>query len=381
MTGSLQKKNGKYYAVINTYESGKRKQKWIDTGLAVKGNKTRAEKFLRDEISRYEAISGTVKSDTLLCDYARYWLETRKGKIDIVTFESYEKFLDSDICPYFKESKIKLNDVNVKTVQDYFDYKLKYGRKKDNTGLSASTLKKHKNVLSQVLKCAAKEGYITSNPCQYVELPKVEQYEAKFLTNEQASAMLSAVKGERLYPILLIATCYGMRRSEICGLQWDAIDFVNNTVTVKRTMVKQKTLVIKNSTKTASSHRTYPLLPIIKQELLRIRHEQEDNRKFFGSGYIESNQVFTWEGGRPITSDYVSHKFKKLIAKYNLPDVRLHDLRHSCASIMLSAGMQLKDVQEWLGHSDISMTANVYGHLDDTRKKKVANEISGLLSI
>ena len=381
MTGSLQKKNGKYYAVINIYQNGNRKQRWIGTGLAVKGNKTRAEKFLRDEISRYEAISGTVRSDTLLCDYARYWLESRKGKIDIVTYESYEKLLDSDICPYFTESKIKLNDVNVKTIQEYFDYKSKYGRKKDNTGLSASTLKKHKNVLSQVLKCAAKEGYITSNPCQYVELPKVEQYEAKFLTNEQASAMLSAVKGERLYPILLIATCYGMRRSEICGLQWDAIDLVNNTVTVKRTMVKQKTLVIKNSTKTASSHRTYPLLPIIKQELLKIRHEQEDNSRFFGNGYIESNQVFTWEDGRPITSEYVSHKFKKLIAKYNLPDVRPHDLRHSCASIMLSAGMQLKDVQEWLGHSDISMTANVYGHLDDTRKKKVANEISGLLLI
>lgn len=337
MTGSLQKKNGKYYAVINIYQNGNRKQKWIDTGFAIKGNKMRAEKFLREEISHYEAISGTIQSE--------------------------------------------LNDVNVKTVQEYFDYKSQYGRKKDNTGLSASTLKKHKNVLSQVLKCAAKEGYITSNPCQYVELPKVEKYEAKFLTSEQASAMLSAIKGERLYPILLIATCYGMRRSEICGLQWDAIDFVNNTVTVKRTMVKQKTLVIKNSTKTASSHRTYPLLSIIKQELLRIRHEQEDNRRFFGNGYIESNQVFTWEDGRPITSEYVSHKFKKLIAKYNLPDVRLHDLRHSCASIMLSAGMQLKDVQEWLGHSDISMTANVYGHLDDTRKKKVANEISGLLSI
>lgn len=381
MTGSLQKKNGKYYAVINIYQNGNRKQKWIDTGFAIKGNKMRAEKFLREEISHYEAISGTIQSDILLCDYARYWLESRKGKIDIVSYESYEKLLDSDICPYFKERKTKLNDVNVKTVQEYFDYKSQYGRKKDNTGLSASTLKKHKNVLSQVLKCAAKEGYITSNPCQYVELPKVEKYEAKFLTSEQASAMLSAIKGERLYPILLIATCYGMRRSEICGLQWDAIDFVNNTVTVKRTMVKQKTLVIKNSTKTASSHRTYPLLSIIKQELLRIRHEQEDNRRFFGNGYIESNQVFTWEDGRPITSEYVSHKFKKLIAKYNLPDVRLHDLRHSCASIMLSAGMQLKDVQEWLGHSDISMTANVYGHLDDTRKKKVANEISGLLSI
>ncbi|MCD7732599.1 MAG: site-specific integrase [Oscillospiraceae bacterium] len=380
MTGSLQKKNGKYYAVINTYENGKRKQKWIDTGLAVKGNKTRAEKFLRDEISHYEAISGTVKSDTLLCNYARYWLETRKGKIDIVTYESYEKLLDSDICPYFKESKIKLNDVNVKTVQDYFDYKSKYGRKRDNTGLSASTLKKYKNVLSQVLKCAAKEGYILSNPCQYVELPKAEQYEAKFLTNEQASAMLSAVKGERLYPILLIATCYGMRRSKICGLQWDAIDFLNNTVTVKRTMVKQKTLVIKNSTKTASSHRTYPLLPIIKQELLRIRHEQEDNRRFFGKAYIESNQVFTWDDGHWIIPDYVTVKFQELLRKYNLPIVRLHDLRHSCASIMLSAGMQLKDVQEWLGHSDISMTANVYGHLDDTRKKMVADEISELLT-
>ncbi len=157
MTGSLQQKNGKYYAVINLKENGKRKQKWIDTLLQVKGNKTKAEKFLREQLAKYEALQGLNSSETYLHDYAKYWLSTRKDKIDIVTYESYEMLIDNDIIPYFKEKGTRLQDVNQKLIQGYFDWKAQHGRKKDCTGLSASTLKKHKNVLRQILKYAVKE--------------------------------------------------------------------------------------------------------------------------------------------------------------------------------------------------------------------------------
>ncbi len=212
-----------------------------------------------------------------------------------------------------------------------------------------------------------------------MELPKSEKFEPNFLNKSQAIKLLEDIKNEPIYPMIVLAILYGMRRSEICGLQWSAIDFDGNKLLVKTTMVKQKTLVIKNKTKTESSRREYPLLPQIKELLLDVKQKQEINRAFLGKGYQESDQVFTWEDGRPITGDYLSKRFAKLKRKYGLPDIRLHDLRHTCASILLSDGKQLKDVQEWLGHSDISMTANVYGHLDDTRKKAIGNSMSELL--
>ncbi len=380
MTGSLQIKNGKYYAVINTHVNGKRKQKWIDSGLSVKGNKTKADKFLREQIAIYEAKEGLVSSDILLCDYIRIWLKSRMGKIDIATYEGYEMLVECDFYPYFSDKGTRLTDVDLRIIQEYFDFKATSGRKKDKSGLSPSTLKKHRNIIRQVLKQAVKEGYLHNNPCDFVELPKQKKFEPNFLTQEEASKLLEVIKDEKIYPMILIAIVYGMRRSEICGLQWNSINFEENTITVKHTMVKQKTLIIKDSTKTSSSYRTYPLLDIVKNELINIKEKQEENKRIFKKGYIQSPQVFTWDNGELITVDYLSHKFVKLLESNGLPKIRLHDLRHSCASILLSQGAQLKDVQEWLGHADISMTANVYGHLDIRRKQKLASEMASILT-
>ncbi len=379
MTGSLQIKGGKYYAVLNIKENGKRKQKWIDSQLTVKGNKTRAEKFLREQLRLYEQKEGLMQADMLFSEYARHWLSVQQRKIDIITYQGYEKLLQIHIVPYFEARKIALSDVTGRVFQEYCDEKVTKGRKDGSGGLAVTSVRKHRAILHQICKLAVKECHLINNPCDIVELPPAKRHEPNFYTKEQAEALLVAAKGTVLYTALLIAIFYGLRRSELCGLKWDSINFETEMMTIRHTVVKAQTLVEKDRTKTESSYRTYPLNEKVKELLLGIKTSQERNRKLLGDGYHGSDYVLTWEDGRTISPDYISHAFRKLLKKHRLPLIRFHDLRHSCASILLSDGATLKDVQEWLGHADIQMTANVYGHLDMSRKHALAQSMTGLL--
>lgn len=381
MTGSLQIKNNKYYAVINLYVNGKRKQKWICSDLDVKGNKTRAEKFLREQIVALECKSGIVNSDILFSDYVKIWLEQVKNSVDSITFQGYEQLANSHIIPYFEQKKTRLQDVKKETLQAYIDEKSKSGRLDNKGGLSAKSLKLHRNILNQTLKEALKSGLISVNPCQWVKLPQIQRREPTFYTAEQIEKLLSAIIGDSTFYLLVKLTAtYGLRRSEVLGLMWNSIDFENDTLQIAHTVVKVNSTVCKDKTKNASSYRSFPLIDEIKQLLLAERKKQTQNRKEFGKEYIQSPYVFVWDNGKPFATEYVSQHFKRLLEWNNLPHIRFHDLRHSCASILLSRGFTLKDVQEWLGHSDITLTANIYGHLDIERKKAIADTMANILA-
>lgn len=192
--------------------------------------------------------------------------------------------------------------------------------------------------------------------------------------------LLDSIRDDPLFPLVKITAIYGLRRSELLGLQWDSIDFESGTLTIRHTVSKVTKPVEKDKTKNASSYRSFPLLPEARAIFLQALSDQRTNRRLFGKAYQENPYVFKWPDGRPFPPDYITHHFARLLQKNGLPRIRFHELRHSCASILLSNGFTLKDVQEWLGHSDIKMTANVYGHLDMARKQSIAQEMSSLLS-
>ena len=145
-------------------------------------------------------------------------------------------------------------------------------------------------------------------------------------------------------------------------------------------MSKVTKTVAKDKTKTASSYRSFPLTEEAAAIFRKAFDEQEENRKLFGKSYQRNEYVFKWPDGHPFSPDYVSREFPKLLKKYNLPRIRFHELRHSCASLLLNNGFALKDVQEWMGHSDIEVTANIYGHIDTARKQGMADMLSGRLA-
>lgn len=371
MTGSLQIKNDKYYMVLNGTKNGKRKQQWISTGLPAKGNKRRAEQMLRERLAEAEQQAADA-AHIPFTDYVMHWLQLAQERVDAVTYQNYQALTKRHILPWFDCKALALDRVDRKVLQAFLDEKHRNGRLDGKGGLSEKSIRELKSILSLVCKEAQYEELLTTNPCELLKLPPKEQTKASFYTVAQLNALLEATREEPLYPIIKTAVVYGMRRSEILGLKWNSIDFENNTLTVKHTVVKVYETVEKDKTKTKSSRRSFPLTTEMREMFLSIRMEREENRRLFGKEYVGSEYVFCWPDGRPISSDYVSHRFGKILKKYGLPHIRFHDLRHSCASLLLNSGCNFKDIQDWLGHSDIGTTMNIYGHLDTTRKQTMA---------
>lgn len=380
MTGSLQVKNNKYYLVLNCYENGKRKQKWIATDLPSKGNKRKAEALLQQELQRRRQKNGEGQSDILFSDYVRFWLEQVRLRVDEVTWQGYESLAKCHVIPWFDQTGLKLQEITRAKLQAYLDEKLLHGRKDGKGGLSPKSVKMLRGLLHQVLNEAVKNELLPQNPCQLLDIPAAPRHESSFYTAEQLQQLLSASEGDPLGPMIRIAIIYGLRRSELLGLKWDSIDLERGTLTVRHTVCKVSKTVAKDKTKTASSYRTFPLNEDAEQVFRQAKAEEAENRRLMGKTYQENDYVFKWADGRPFSPDYVSQHFSRLLKNHGLPHIRFHELRHSCASLLLNNGFTLKDVQGWMGHSDISVTANIYGHLDPGRKKSMAASMTQLLA-
>ena len=376
MTGSLTIKNGKYYAVLNTYEDGKRKKKWINSGLPEKGNKRKAEAFLREQIALHERNEGLVQTDILFADYIRHWLTHIARKVDEVTMQGYKTLADGHILPYFDQKKVPVRSLDHTMIQRYMDEKYQNGRLDGKGGLSPRSLRLHKNIISQALDLAVQSKLIPANPCQFVELPQNVRYESTFYNAKQLQDLFKAFQGDELLPLVKITALYGLRRSELLGLQWDSIDFERKTMTIRHTVSKVTEVVAKDKTKHASSRRSFPLTAEAEAIFRRAKEKEQQNRAAFGREYQENSYIFKWPDGHPYSPDYISHRFNRLLKKHDLPHIRFHELRHSCASLLIDMGFTLKDVQEWLGHSDIKMTANIYAHLDTARKSSIADSLA-----
>ena len=326
MTASLRVKNDKYYVVLTHTTDGKKNQTWVSTGLSVTGNEGKARQIMLDMLG--EKPEQAAPPDMLFSDAVRRWLEDVRHRVDEVTYQGYEVQARAHILPYFDDLQIRLCDVDGETLQTYINVKAKFGRSDGHGGLSAVSLRQHKNVLNQTLKLAQRDGLIQTNPADLVVMPHAAQFTGTFYTEAQMRDLLTAVKNERLYPIIYVTALYGLRRSEVLGLKWDSINFAMQTLTIRHTVARVTKVVEKNKTKNASSFRSFPLTDDAVRLFKILLQQEQYYRNHFGKDYIANDYVFTWEDGHPYSPDYVSHTFHKLLKKYDLPHIRFHDLRH-----------------------------------------------------
>ena len=258
----------------------------------------------------------------------------------------------------------------------FYDY-LKIERKIKNV-----TIKHYSNVLRPALRRAYKEKIIKENPYDFVPTIKKEKAVHNFYDQEDMEKLFAALKGHKMeFPLRMLAY-YGLRRSELLGLKWSAIDFTNKTIEINhKVLVVDREIYRSDKMKTQTSLRTLPLIPQMEQELLNQKAYIERNIDYFGTAYnfTYKDYVFVHENGDLILPDCLTHNFAKILKRNGLKYIRLHDLRHSCASIMLKNGVQMKQIQEWLGHANFSTTADVYSHLDYSSKIDSAQKIAGAL--
>ena len=372
IAGHLQEKNGYFYAVLSYKDAnGKRKTPWIATNLPVKGNKKRAEAVLLDLRQNYISpqfadttqIKAINEDGLLFTDFLQQWLRVAKSTIKLNTYASYSGLIKSSIAPYFQEANITLADLSTKDIQDFYLDQL--------NRVSANTVIHYHAIIHRALKYAVKMKLIAINPANDVERPKKDKFIGNFYDSAEISALFQHISGHSLELPIKLAAFYGLRRSEILGLKWDAIDFNTNTISIRHTVTAcnlegKHIEVVANTTKNKSSTRTLPLVPAFQELLLQKKEEQALCRKLCGNAYCKDylGYICVNELGERLKPNTLSAGFKRILEENGLRIIRFHDLRHSCASLLLANGVSLKHIQEWLGHSDFSTTANFYAHLD-----------------
>ena len=381
MTGSLQTKSGKYYIVL--YVNGK--QKWISTGILVEGNNLRkAQKHMRAVLVDYEEKKIDLDENILFVDYVKLWLEEKKYEVELNTWESYEMYVNSIIEPYFSKRKFKLQDMTPQDIKTFFKY-LQKGSPPYVAPHSIESIKKYRVYINGAFKMAMEDSIIAYTPVDRVSLkksPEAESFKGDFYSGEEANILLDIFETEPMLPAVQLALFYGLRRSEILGLRWTAVDFKNNVIRIERTVVQNKTIVDKKRTKNKKSLRTMPLTDSMKSMLQRLKKEQVANQLLFGNVYKQSDYICRLADGTPLTPNYITHRFRKVLDKnvHKIKPIRFHDLRHTSASLLLAEGYSLHDIKLWLGHESIKST-EIYAHLQAVDKISTAEKMSEIIQV
>ena len=394
ITGRLTERKQKWYAVLNLYdEYGKRKEKWININLEVKrGNKTEANHRLTELLAKYNSDELYLQStlthaertkrkmaEQRLDEYIVQWLEGHRCNIAVSTYNAYKGMTDAKIVPYFKALGFSLKEITGNEINDFYIYLR-------NSGLTGATAQRYHSFLHLAFKNAVKRGIIVANPCDQADRPKSTQYINSYYNVEEMKRLLDCLDGEPMRIAVILAAYYGLRRSEVLGLKWSAIDWTENKIFIRHKIIENKLEgsrvegydVMKNK----SSYRSLPLIPYIKKSLIEEKIRQEKMRKIMRGGYNKKylDYVCVDAVGDILTPRYITSHFKVILKKNGLKEIRFHDLRHSCASMLLAQKVPMKMIQDWLGHSDMSTTANIYSHVDYNSKLESAMVIGNMLS-
>ena len=384
---SVQSKKGRLYAVMQVKKDGTTKPVWRALGLPEGANKTKVNKAFREVVAQYEQEfweeqerGGRPPADIPVYDYLVSYLKRVEPELQKNTIVSYRSMTNGKIRRYFqRRPQLTVGNLKPQDIQDFYQSLFA-------DGVVANTVIHYHALLRRAFQQAFKEERIDANPFDRVGRPKKNKFHGENYTQEELLTLLHLARGDVIYPAILLAGAMGLRRSEALGVRWSRIDWEKRTVLLDTKIVEyrengKKKVEPVEEMKNKSSRRTLPLPdPVVEMLQVQKEHREVYRKMFQGSynaqylDYVCVNQL-----GELLRPSYVTDHFRELLEKYGLRHIRFHDLRHTFASQLINQDVPLINVSNFLGHSDLSTTANIYAHLDKASKQASAAVISDIL--
>lgn len=369
MAGFIRRRGSSYQIIL---EYGKDAQgKRIRKAVTAKTEKE-AEKILIEHNYNMQN-NNFVKPNTMTYkEFLTFWFDSYvKRNCEKTTQGEYKRIIDKYLSP--KLGDIKLQELQPFHIQKYYEWLM--AEKK----LSPNTIYRHHANIRKSLDFALKQQFITRNTADAVELPKKKDFEGSFYTIEQIQNLQKLLKNNELEIPINLAIYLGLRRGEIAGLKWKSIDLINRSIEIKEVRVRLDKTIITKKPKTKGSLRTLYIPDDLLILLTNHKQKQEQLKKDIGKEYKGGDYVCTKSNGIIFRPEKISMAFRNFIEKNNFPHIRLHDLRHSFATILYQNGVPIKNISETLGHSDITTTLKIYAHLMENSKKDSVNKMNDIL--
>ena len=371
------------------YRDGDRWRGAVSLGYEEHGNRvrkkvlgrTRAEAVEKLRKLRQQVDSGIVPDDRLTVQaFLHRWLTVNlPGTVAESTEDDYVDTVRLHLLPALGRKRV------TKLTVPELD---KLWKAKRDEGYSPNSVRIMRTVLRRALGQAEREGIISRNVAALSSPPRIRAKEGRTLTVEQAKQLLEAADGYRFEAAVVLALAYGMRRGEVLGLHWSALDWKAGTLAVthgvkrikdRDTSSGRRTRLVVSELKTPKSRRTLSLTPQMLARFRQHRGRQAEEQMAAGALWQDQGIIFASEVGTPMDPDNFSHSFSRLCEKAGLGHWHPHELRHSGASLMLAQGTPLHVVSEVLGHASITITKDVYGHLLEGDKRAAAESMSQAL--
>jgi integrase len=305
-----------------------------------------------------------------VAQYLASWLEIIRPTIDASTWKRQREYVELHIVP--KIGRIHLRDLSPQAVQQLYSDRL-------STGLSPSTVHHLHGTLHKALKDAERLGLVARNVCKLVNAPRMAESEIHPLSREDARVFLDVASGERLEALYAVALATGMRQSELLGLRWEDVDFDQNVLHVRMQLKREGGEWVWRQPKTRRSRRQIALAAPLVETLRLHRERQAVDRLHVGSAWRDCDLVFCTRAGGPLIARNLVRSFMALLDKAAVPQIRFHDLRHTCATLLLSARVNPKVVSEMLGHASVSITLDIYSHVILDMQQDAAAVMAALL--
>jgi integrase len=363
MRGHIIKRYKNSYTIVLNLgrdpSTGKSKQQWF----SVKGTKKDAEKRLSELLHQRDTGTFMKPGKTTLGDFLERWLKDYVWpNLAPRTAEGYETIIRRQLIPQL--GHITLTQLKPEHLQKYYADRLANGRCDGKGGLSPLTVRHHHMTLHCALENAVRLGLLSRNPADAVSPPRYQRSEIHTLNEDDIHILLEAAKSTPYYALFHLALFTGMRRSELLALRWCDVDLLLCQVYVSRTLHRLRDgSIIYGTPKTAKGRRMIALSPSAVLVLKEHKVQQEEHRAMMEIPLKDDDLIFSHPDGKPLLPDTVSHAWVKLVKRVGLGGVRLHDARHSHASLMLKQGVHPKIVQERLGHASIQITLDTYSHV------------------